>query len=156
MVLAMHLVSHHYMTGQSSVTYFYIPCQWKMVVKRICKRHTFQWRLHHFPCLTVSVSRSHNACYHSRSTQAKWKLAIWGWTVQEQDQKQSSACDIWPWNTCIPIFSQRTYTDLKNGPWSLWIGGNPPISRKVRSLSISSLGFIAHKCTCSVYQAWVV
>ena len=31
-------------------------------------------------------------------------------------------------------FSQQIYTDLKNGPWSLWIGGNLLIDGKVTSL----------------------
>ena len=66
---------------------------------------TFQWHPHYFLFFIVSVSHSHNACYYS----------IRGWTVQEQDRKQSSACKIWPWkpltyNICPQFFS--TFTQI--------------------------------------------
>ena len=44
-------------------------------------------------------------------------------------------------------FSQQIQTDLKNGLWSLWISGNPPIGGKVPSL-------IWDTCCSSLLKLW--
>ena len=133
-----HLKFHLFFTVASiSVTAVFLPCdnfrniftlcvdyQCKMAQKKKKEKrkwHTFQWHPYYFPCFTVSVNHSHSACCYSRSTQAKRKLPIWSWTVQEQDRKQSSACEIGPWKPLTYyIYPQIFLTDLHwSQKWSL-------------------------------------
>ena len=132
--------------------------------KRISKWHTFHWHPHYFPCFIVSVSRSHNACYYSQSTQAKRKSAIWGWTVQEQDRKQSSACKIWPWKPLTHYITPKIFSmDLRwSQKWFLeplnrWKSANrqkSPISDRSLRQSKASVQVPGLNCVWQGFKTW--